>query len=101
MWNKTALLGVALALAVPAFADNPSTQKTVVAKHKTKPKSIMEQSNFSEGSTSGNTTPNSFPGSGTMAAKAGKTSLTGISVSKNRCKQPNPPHDCVRPRPPH
>jgi len=102
MWNKAALLGVALALALPAFADNSPTQKTPVAKMKTKPEPPMEQSNFSEGNAS--STPKSFPGSGTKAAKAGKTgkaSLTEISVSKNRCKQPNPPHDCVRPRPPH
>ncbi len=90
MGNKAVLLGVALVLAVPAFADNPSTQKPVVTKPKTKPKSIMQQSNFSEGSTSA--TGKAFPGSGTNAAKAGKPSLTGISGSQaHSCRHSRAP----------
>jgi len=99
MSNKAALIALALALALPAFADTPSTQNSVAVKTKTKPKSIMQQSNFSEGNTSA--TGTSLPGSGKVAPKAGKASIGAIGVSKNRCKQPNPPHDCVRPRPPH
>ena len=94
MWTKAFLLAAALAFALPGFADNSATPKTPVTKPKTKPGGHIEVGSFSFGESN----PVSVPPNG-KADAAGKTSIGSIHV--NPCKQPNPPHDCARPRPPH
>jgi len=92
MWTKVALLAAALASAVPAFADNSSNSKPPVTRPKPKAHPV-EVNSFSWGAA------HSTTASGGKGGGAGKSPIGSIHV--NRCKQPNPPHDCVRPRPPH
>ena len=88
------MLVAALAIALPAIADNPSNSKVSVTTPKAKRGGTIQQDSFSVGASNTGTAPNAKGG------KAGKVNLGDISV-KNPCQQPNPPHDCKRSRPPH
>ena len=94
MVNKATLFAAALALALPAFADNPSTSTPPMTNPKGKPKGWIEQNSFSIGAT------NPAGGSKGNGTAAGKTPIGDISV-KNPCNKPNPPHSCKQAKPPH
>jgi hypothetical protein len=91
---KATLLGAALAFALPAFADNPSSATAPMSNPKGKPKGSIQQDSFSVGAS------NPAMGSKGSGSAAGKTSLTDINV-KNPCNKPNPPRSCKQVRPPH
>lgn len=94
MVNKAILLAVALAFALPAFADNPSNSKAPMTNPKGKPKGWIEQDSYSVGAT------NTITGSKGSGSAAGKTSLGNISLTKP-CNKPNPPRSCKQLRPAH
>jgi hypothetical protein len=94
MVNKAILLAVALAFALPAFADNPSNSKAPMTNPKGKPKGWIEQDSYSVGAT------NTITGSKGSGSAAGKTSPGNISLTKP-CNKPNPPRSCKQLRPAH
>jgi hypothetical protein len=89
MVNYAVILAAALTFALPAIADNSVNTS---AKPKTKAPGTISVQSFSHGTSNVVLTK----GNGTAA---GKVSVGNIHV--NPCQQPNPPHDCARPRPPH
>jgi hypothetical protein len=86
MWTKAALISAALVLMLPAFADNPSNQKSTVAHHKTKPKEVFEQNDFQFGQNQKKPTKGNGTGAGKVA----------LGELKDPCKQPKPPQNCKR-----
>jgi hypothetical protein len=105
------LLAIALTLAMPTFADAPSSNPTVKsAPKKPKDSGWIEQSSFQWAAGRGNSAPN--PQSRKSNAPIPKLTLTppahnvATPMVKNPpvtdpCKAPNPPHSCKRTRPTH
>jgi hypothetical protein len=96
MWNRAVLLVAALAVALPAFADNSSNSKTTVVKPKTPVpnKNNVETNSFSFGAAN--------PTTMSHGTNSGKASSADYSLNlKNPCKQPHPPASCKQPKPLH
>jgi hypothetical protein len=93
MRNKAVLIAAMLALAIPAFADNPSNSKTPVTVQNSKPPPQADTLQFA--------TAPSYNGPGTATtSEAGKTPLSGLNL-QNPCKKPNPPRSCKQAKPSH
>lgn len=103
MWHKTALIAVALVLAFPAFAGNPSKSNTTI-----KPTKLTKPTKPSLGNThpvrtdTGMVEQQNFQYQPNRVVQNGPSGRVNPPVNAQiNCQQPNPPRSCAQAKPPH